>query len=47
LLGKFRVCWKCHRNPQEVARRLGLLENDGSPSEVFDLGAHRKLRGKK
>jgi phosphoribosylaminoimidazole-succinocarboxamide synthase len=32
---------------QEVARRLGLLENDGGPSEVFDLGAHRKLRGKK
>ncbi|MFM5884327.1 MAG: phosphoribosylaminoimidazolesuccinocarboxamide synthase, partial [Novosphingobium sp.] len=30
---------------QEVARRLGLLENEG-PSEVLDLGAHRKLRGK-
>jgi len=32
---------------QEVARRLGLLQEDGGPSEVFDLGAHRKLRGKK
>ena len=31
---------------QEVARRLGLLENDGGPSEVFDLSKHRKLRGK-
>jgi phosphoribosylaminoimidazole-succinocarboxamide synthase len=31
---------------QEVARRLGLLDNDG-PSEVLDLGAHRKLRTKK
>jgi phosphoribosylaminoimidazole-succinocarboxamide synthase len=31
---------------QEVARRLGLLENDGGPSEVFDLSHHRKLRGK-
>jgi len=28
-------------------RRLGLFENDGGPSEVFDLGAQRKLRGKK
>ena len=26
--------------------RLGLLENDGGPSEVFDLSKHRKLRGK-
>ena len=30
---------------QEVARRLGLLDNDG-PSEVLDLNHHRKLRGK-
>jgi phosphoribosylaminoimidazole-succinocarboxamide synthase len=31
---------------QEVARRLGLLQDDGSPGEVFDLSAHRtKLRG--
>src|SRR5512147_2302990 len=30
---------------QEVARRLGLLQDDGSPGEVFDLTAHRtKLR---
>jgi phosphoribosylaminoimidazole-succinocarboxamide synthase len=30
---------------QEVARRLGLLQDDGSPGEVFDLSAHRtKLR---
>jgi phosphoribosylaminoimidazole-succinocarboxamide synthase len=32
---------------QEVARRLGLLDNEGGPSEVLDLGAHRKLRTKK
>jgi len=31
---------------QEVARRLGLLDADNGPSEVFDLSAHRKLRGK-
>lgn len=31
---------------QEVARRLGLLDSDNGPSEVFDLSAHRKLRGK-
>jgi phosphoribosylaminoimidazole-succinocarboxamide synthase len=31
---------------QEVARRLGLLENDGPSSEVADLNLHRKLRGK-
>jgi phosphoribosylaminoimidazole-succinocarboxamide synthase len=31
---------------QEVARRLGLLQNDDGPSEVFDLSKHRKLRGK-
>ena len=31
---------------QEVARRLGLLENDIEPSEVADLSHHRKLRGK-
>ncbi|MND03099.1 Phosphoribosylaminoimidazole-succinocarboxamide synthase [compost metagenome] len=31
---------------QEVARRLGLLNEDTSPGEVFDLSAHRtKLRG--
>ena len=31
---------------QEVARRLGLLNEDSSPGEVFDLSAHRtKLRG--
>jgi phosphoribosylaminoimidazole-succinocarboxamide synthase len=32
---------------QEVARRLGLLQDDGNaPGEVFDLSAHRsKLRG--
>src|SRR5213083_2984241 len=31
---------------QEVARRLGLLNEDASPGEVFDLSAHRtKLRG--
>ena len=31
---------------QEVARRLGLLQDDASPGEVFDLSAHRtKLRG--
>ena len=31
---------------QEVARRLGLLNEDPSPGEVFDLSAHRtKLRG--
>jgi phosphoribosylaminoimidazole-succinocarboxamide synthase len=31
---------------QEVARRLGLLQDDGNtPGEVFDLSAHRsKLR---
>jgi phosphoribosylaminoimidazole-succinocarboxamide synthase len=30
---------------QEVARRLGLLQDDASPGEVFDLTAHRtKLR---
>ena len=30
---------------QEVARRLGLLNEDNSPGEVFDLSAHRsKLR---
>ena len=32
---------------QEVARRLGLLQEDSGPSEVFDLSHHRKLRGKK
>ena len=31
---------------QEVARRLGLLLEDGATSEVFDLSKHRKLRGK-
>jgi phosphoribosylaminoimidazole-succinocarboxamide synthase len=31
---------------QEVARRLGLLDDNTGPSEVFDLSAHRKLRGK-
>jgi phosphoribosylaminoimidazole-succinocarboxamide synthase len=31
---------------KEVARRLGLLDADNGPSEVFDLSAHRKLRGK-
>jgi len=31
---------------QEVARRLGLLQDDNGPSEVFDLSKHRKLRGK-
>jgi phosphoribosylaminoimidazole-succinocarboxamide synthase len=31
---------------QEVARRLGLLQDDSSPSEVLDLSKHRKLRGK-
>ncbi|MBA4161495.1 MAG: phosphoribosylaminoimidazolesuccinocarboxamide synthase, partial [Novosphingobium sp.] len=31
---------------QEVARRLGLLDTDNGPSEVLDLNAHRKLRGK-
>ncbi|HSG33324.1 MAG TPA: phosphoribosylaminoimidazolesuccinocarboxamide synthase, partial [Sphingomonadaceae bacterium] len=32
---------------QEVAKRLGLLQEDGAPGEVFDLSAHRtKLRGK-
>ena len=31
---------------QEVARRLGLLQDDAGPGEVFDLSAHRtKLRG--
>ncbi len=31
---------------QEVARRLGLLNEDSGPGEVFDLSAHRtKLRG--
>ncbi len=31
---------------QEVARRLGLLNEDTSPGEIFDLSAHRsKLRG--
>jgi phosphoribosylaminoimidazole-succinocarboxamide synthase len=32
---------------QEVARRLGLLQNDdGGPGEVFDLSAHRgRMRG--
>ena len=31
---------------QEVARRLGILDGDDSgPGEVFDLSAHRKLRG--
>jgi len=32
---------------QEVARRLGLLQNDDSgPGEVFDLSVHRgRLRG--
>ena len=30
---------------QEVARRLGLLQGDDSPGEVFDMSAHRaKLR---
>ena len=30
---------------QEVARRLGLLQEDGAPGEVFDMSAHRaKLR---
>jgi len=29
-----------------VARRLGLMLDDGEPSEVFDLSKHRKLRGK-
>jgi phosphoribosylaminoimidazole-succinocarboxamide synthase len=31
---------------QEVARRLGLLDDSEGGSEVFDLSAHRKLRGK-
>ena len=31
---------------QEVARRLGLLMEDGATSEVLDLSKHRKLRGK-
>ena len=31
---------------QEVARRLGLLNEDNGPSEVLDLSSHRKLRGK-
>jgi phosphoribosylaminoimidazole-succinocarboxamide synthase len=31
---------------QEVARRLGLLDNDGNPGEVFDINIERKLRGK-
>ena len=31
---------------QEVARRLGLLQDEGAGSEVFDLSMHRKLRGK-
>jgi phosphoribosylaminoimidazole-succinocarboxamide synthase len=31
---------------QEVARRLGLLDETEGGSEVFDLTAHRKLRGK-
>ena len=31
---------------QEVARRLGLLQDEGEPSQVFDLSHHRKLRGK-
>ena len=31
---------------QEVARRLGLMQDDGAPGEVLDLSAHRKLRGK-
>ena len=31
---------------QEVARRLGLLQDDSNPSEVLDLSKHRKLRGK-
>ena len=31
---------------QEVARRLGLLQDDTGPSEVLDLSKHRKLRGK-
>ncbi len=31
---------------QEVARRLGLLQEDAGSSEVFDLSKHRKLRGK-
>ena len=31
---------------QEVARRLGLLDEDAGPSEVLDLSKHRKLRGK-
>jgi len=31
---------------QEVARRLGLLQDDNGPSEVLDLSKHRKLRGK-
>ena len=31
---------------QEVARRLGLLQDDNGPSEVLDLSSHRKLRGK-
>jgi phosphoribosylaminoimidazole-succinocarboxamide synthase len=31
---------------QEVARRLGLLQDDIAPSEVADLSHHRKLRGK-
>jgi phosphoribosylaminoimidazole-succinocarboxamide synthase len=29
-----------------VARRLGILDgDDAGPGEVFDLSAHRKLRG--
>ena len=31
---------------QEVARRLGLLQDDPSTGEIFDLSAHRKLRGR-
>ena len=31
---------------KEVARRLGLLQDEAGPSEVLDLSKHRKLRGK-
>jgi len=31
---------------QEVARRLGLLQDDPATGEIFDLSAHRKLRGR-
>ena len=31
---------------QIIARRLGLLQDDAGPGEVFDLSKHRKLRGK-